>query len=101
MQPAATINEIRECHYDAAQDMLFVLFEPLGEGGIYRTVPEDRHVMRRYRLEDDRLFGISLLFASRRLGGENPRPEAIRQLAEQLVAKYARARDPQDRLLRP
>lgn len=91
MQPAATTNEIRECHYDPAQDMLFVLFEPLSEGGSYRAVPEDRHVMRRYRLEDDRLFGISLLFASRRLGSENPSPRDIRQLAEQLVVKYADA----------
>lgn len=88
MQPAATSNKILECHYDPAQDMLFVLFEPLGEGGVYRTVPEDRHVMRRYRLADDRFFGISLLFASRRLGSENPSPEAIRQLAGQLVVKY-------------
>ncbi|MCY3934849.1 MAG: hypothetical protein OXG09_02485 [Chloroflexi bacterium] len=89
MQPSATTNEIQECHYDPAQDMLFVLFEPLGDGGSYRAVSEDRHVMRRYRLADDRLFGISLLFASRRLGTENPSPQAVRQLAEQLVARYA------------
>ena len=88
MQPAATVNEIQECHYDRAQDMLFVLFEPLAEGGIYRAVPEDHHVLRRYRLEDDRLFGISLLFASRRLGSENPDPATIRRLAEQLVDRY-------------
>ena len=25
----ATIHEIQDCHYDAAQDMLFILFEPL------------------------------------------------------------------------
>ena len=88
MVQVSVADRIHSVDFDAAQDMLFILFEPLGEGGIYRTVPEDRHVMRRYRLDDDRLFGISLLFASRRLGSENPSPEAIRQLAEQLVTQY-------------
>ena len=88
MVQVSVADRIHSVDFDAAQDMLFILFEPLGEGGIYRAVPEDRHVMRRYRLEDDRLFGISLLFASRRLGSENPSPKAIRQLAEQLVTQY-------------
>lgn len=88
MRPSTSTHEILDCHYDSAQDMLFILFEPLGVGGIYRSVPEDRHVMRRYRLDDDRLFGISLLFASRRLGSENPSLDVIRELATQLVIEY-------------
>ena len=88
MRPSTSTHEILDCHYDSAQDMLFILFEPLGAGGIYRSVPEDHHVMRRYRLDDDRLFGISLLFASRRLGSENPSHDVIRELATQLVIEY-------------
>lgn len=88
MQHCNNIPDIQDCHYDSAQDMLFILFEPLGAGGIYRSVPEDHHVMRRYRLDDDRLFGISLLFASRRLGSENPSLDVIRELATQLVIEY-------------
>ena len=45
--------------------------------------------MRRFRVDDDRLVGISVYLASLVFGSDNPTPAAIRQLAEDLVARYA------------
>ena len=80
---------IHRAEYDAVQDMLFVEFEPITAETIYEDIEGARFVMRRLTVADDRLVGISVYLASLVFGTEDPSPAAIRQLAEDLVARYA------------
>ena len=82
---------IHRAEYDAVQDTLFIEFEPITVETSYEDVDGARFVMRRFTVDDDRLVGISVYLASLVFGTEEPGPAAIRQLAEELVARYARA----------
>ena len=68
--------------------MLFIEFEPIAETTYYTEVDDDSYILRRYTCEGDRFVGISVQFPARQLGTENPKPAAIRKLAEELVARY-------------
>ena len=81
--------------------MLFIEFEPIAEYTYYTEVEDDPYIMRRYTRDGDRLVGISVQFPTRQLGTVEPSPAAIRHLAEELVARYARASDTQDRPSQP
>ena len=80
---------IHRAEYDAAQDMLFIEFEPIDAETIYEDIEGARFSMRRYRVDDDRFVGFSVYCASIVFGTEAPTPAAIRKLAEELVARYA------------
>lgn len=88
MAQVHTPPTIHNIELDLAQDMLFIEFEPIDFGTYYMDVDDDRDVIRRYSFEDDRFVGISMMNAEYRLGSDNPSPAAIRQLAENLVARY-------------
>ena len=79
--------DIHSCEYDEAQDMLFILFAPL-QGHDYYQETVDRDLLLRYTEKGARLIGLSLHNPLPRLNGVPPTPAAIRQLAEELVARY-------------
>ena len=88
MARASVRQRIHSFDLDVVQDMLFIEFEPIAVETYYTDVNDDRDVMRRFTDAADRFVGISMVNAVYRLGSEKPRPEAIRQFAEQLVARY-------------
>ena len=83
--------DIHSCEYDEAQDMLFILFAPLQGHDYYEASAADPDLLLRYTDKGARLIGLSLHHPLRRLKGAPPTPAAIRQLATDLVARYARA----------
>ncbi len=89
MTAPTTKPDIHSCEYDPVQLMLFIEFEPIAEYTYYTEVDDDRYIMRRYTCDGDRLVGISVQFPTCYLGTEEPTPAALRQLATDLVARYA------------
>ena len=82
-------QRIQSVEYDPVQLMLFIEFEPIAETTYYIEVDDDPYILRRCTCDGDRFVGISVQFPTRQLGTEEPSPAAIRQLAEELVARYA------------
>lgn len=91
MTAPTTKPDIHSCEYDEAQDMLFILFAPLQGHDYYETTAADPDLLLRYTDKGARFIGLSLHNPLRRLKGASPSPAAIRHLAEELVARYARA----------
>ena len=81
--------DIHSCEYDEAQDMLFVLFAPIQGHDYYETTAADPDLLLRYTDKGARLIGLSLHNPLPRLNGAPATAAAIRQLAEELVARYA------------
>ena len=91
MTELPTKPDVHSCEYDEAQDMLFILFAPLQGHDYYETTEADPDLLLRFTDKGARLIGLSLHNPLRRLKSAPPTPAAIRQLAEKLVARYARA----------
>ena len=77
--------------YDADEDVLHVLLEGNGDQAGFITfvsLSDNPDVFLRVNEWDRRCLGLSLKPASPRLGTRAPDPDAMRRLADELVAQY-------------
>jgi hypothetical protein len=77
--------------YDAAQDMLYILFEANPGATFYDDVPDMPGVMLRHRISDESLIGITVHEVNSWLAADVPQDAARRQLVHTLVRQL----DPQ------
>ncbi len=75
--------------YDAGQDVLHLMLEPYSDSTYFLSLEGVPDVFLRHSDWDKRCVGISLKYVSRHLDAQAPRAEALRQLADRLVAQHA------------
>lgn len=77
--------------YDEGQDVLHVMLEPYNGSTFFLSLEGFPEVFLRHSDWDKRCVGISLKYVSRHLETDAPTAEALRQLADRLVAQHGSA----------
>ncbi len=91
MQPR-TVDDNNEItlEYDAAEDALHIFLEPVVDETFFVSLQHQPDIFLRLRCWGSKFVGISRKPASPRLGAKSPAPDAMRQLADELVLQYGR-----------
>lgn len=74
--------------HDTSQDVLHVMLEPYKGSTYFLSLDGFPDVFLRHSDWDNRCVGISLKYVARHLEADAPTAEALRQLAERLVAQH-------------
>ncbi len=89
MQPR-TVKDKAEitCEYDVGEDALHIFLEPVVDETFFVSLQHQPDIFLRRRCWGSKFVGISLKPASPRLGTKAPDHDAMRRLADELVAQY-------------
>ena len=74
--------------YDAGEDALHIFLEPVVDETFFVSLQDQPDIFLRRRCWGSKFVGISLKPASPRLGTSTPGHDAMRRLADELVAQY-------------
>ena len=89
MQPRAVDNNLEiTCEYDAGEDALHIFLEPVVDETFFVSLQDQPDIFLRRRCWGSKFVGISLKPASPRLGTRAPDHDAMRRLADELVAQF-------------
>ncbi len=89
MQPRTVAdNPEITIEYDAGEDVLHIFLEPVVDETFFVSLQHQPDIFLRLRCWGSKFVGISRKPASPHLGTKSPAPDAMRQLADELVAQY-------------
>ena len=74
--------------YDAGEDALHIFLEPVIDETFFVSLQDQPDIFLRCMVWASEIAGISVKPASLRLGSRAPGPDAMRRLADELVAQY-------------